>query len=115
MSIFDILFERTSTVLRRGDVPMDNMDVPRVAREIAVDVTGVVTNATNAEPWYKSRIYWGLIAAALGVGLSRFGIIITGEDLQTLVELGTELITAFGVLYALYGRIVGSSKPPLGG
>lgn len=114
-SIIDSLTSVVEKTLDRQDVPVSSHNVGQVTDKVVAAVAPVMVNATNNEPWYKSRIYWGLIAAGAGIVTSRFGFVLSGEDLQTLLDSGSDLITTVGLLYALYGRVVGAKKPPLGG
>lgn len=85
-----------------------------VAADVVDAIRPTVENATNSEPWYRSRIYLGLIAAGIGIALSRFGIVVTGDDLDSIIGNFGTLVEVAGSLYALYGRIVGAHKKPLG-
>lgn len=71
-----------------------------------------VTNATNGEPWWQSRVAWGSVFAALGVllppALGLFGVTLTADR---IVEIGGALITLAGAGYALWGRFKSGLKP----
>lgn len=115
------VFRRTLDTLTKPSVPVADAVAPQVAREIAEAVKPVLANATNSEPWYRSRIYIGLIAAGLGAIAQHFGVQISGADVQLvtdsipeLVQLGGSAAEILGLLYAAYGRWVGASKPALG-
>ncbi|WP_172125303.1 hypothetical protein [Devosia sp. 919] len=102
-------------------MPVSDAAAPHVAREITEAVKPVLVNATNSEPWYRSRIYIGLIAAGVGAVAQHFGVQISGADVQLvtnsipeLVQLGGSIFEVLGLLYAAYGRVVGASKPALG-
>lgn len=120
--LLDRIFQRTVETLVKPSVPVDDRVAPEVAERVTEAIKPVVTNAVNAEPWYKSRIYLGLITAGIGAVAQHFGVQVSGSDLQLitnsipeLVQLGGSLLEILGLLYAAYGRIVGASKPPVGG
>lgn len=119
--IMDKVFSRTLETLQKPSVPVVNSAAPQVAQEIKEAVKPIIQNATNSEPWYRSRIYLGLIAAGVGAIAQHFGVQISGADLQLVVssvpelfQLGGSILEILGLLYAAYGRAVGASKPALG-
>lgn len=117
----ETIFSRTVDVITRPDIPVQNTYAERVASEITKEVAPVIENATNSEPWFRSRIYIGLFAAGLGAVAQHFGVQISGADIQLvtnsvpeIIQAGGTIAEAVGLLYALYGRVVGASKKPLG-
>lgn len=120
--LLDKIFQRTVETLTKPSVPVDDSVAPEVAKKVTQAIKPVVENATNSEPWWKSRIYLGLITAGLGAVAQHFGVQVSGSDLQLitnsipeLIQLGGSVLELIGLLYAAYGRIVGASKPPIGG
>lgn len=120
-AIGTMIFNRTLDTLLKPDTPVNDAQAEKVAAQITRDLKPVVVNAANAEPWYQSRIYLGLIAAGLGAIAQHFGVQISGADIQLVTNSVPEIVQAVGtlaeaagLLYALYGRIVGSFKKPLG-
>ncbi len=116
------LFARIKSVLVRPSVPVNDAQANQVADAVAREVAPVLVNASNSEPWYRSRIYLGLMVSVLGLITSRFGFVLSANDLDTIVTTGQVVVQSIGtllegggLLYATYGRIVGSRKPPLGG
>lgn len=119
--LLDKVFNRTLETLQKPSTPVDNDNAEKVAEKVTAAVKPIVQNATNGEPWFRSRIYLGLIAAGAGAVAQHFGIQVSGSDLQLisnsvpeLIQLGGSVVEVLGLLYAAYGRIVGASKPPLG-
>jgi hypothetical protein len=119
--IGETIFRRTLDTLLKPGVPVDNSNANAVAYEVEKAIKPVVVNAMNSEPWYRSRIYLGLIAAGLGAIAQHFGIQVSGQDIQLVTNSIPELLQAggtiaeiAGLLYAAYGRWVGSRKKPLG-
>jgi hypothetical protein len=125
-TLFDVLmgkvFDRTLETVLKPSVPVPDSAAPQVAHEVTSAVKPIIENATNSEPWYKSRIYIGLIVAGVGAIAQHFGVQVSGSDLKLITDSVPELIQLvgsaaelIGILYATYGRIVGASKPPIGG
>jgi hypothetical protein len=115
------IFRTALDTLTKPSVPVANSAAPQVAREVTDAVKPLIENATNSEPWYRSRVYIGLIAAGLGAIAQHFGVQISGADVQLvtdsipeLMQLGGSIFEVLGLLYATYGRVVGASKPALG-
>jgi hypothetical protein len=125
MALLDTLagsvFERTLETLLKPSTPVSNHQAEQVADKVTQAVKPVIENATNSEPWYRSRIYIGLIVAGLGAVAQHFGVQVSGSDLQLvansvpeLVQLVGSLAEVLGLIYAAYGRSVGSRKAALG-
>ena len=120
-AIGSMIFSRVLDTLLKPEVPVSDVYAEKVAAQITKEVAPVVENATNSEPWYRSRIYLGLIAAGLGAIAQQFGVQVSGEDIQLVTNSVPEIVQAVGtimevagLLYAAYGRWVGSRKAPLG-
>lgn len=113
--LLDRIFQRTVETLTKPSVPVDDSVAPEVAKKVTQAIKPVVENATNSEPWYKSRIYIGLIISGIGVVGSRFGINIPGTEIDGIVTIVLQVMEVAGLIFATYGRLVGASKPPLGG
>ena len=115
------VFSRTLDTLLKPTTPVNNSQAQEVAEKVTAAVKPVLENATNSEPFYRSRIYIGLIVAGLGAIAQHFGVSVSGSDIELITASIPELMQAIGslaevlgLLYAAYGRIVGSSKAPLG-
>jgi len=81
---------------------------PQVSKEVNKEVNAIVTNITNQEPWYQSRVIIGAaismiaqLARVAGVQLD-----ITPEDQEAVVNLALSVLSLAGVAFALYGRMV---------
>ena len=119
--IVGTVFKRALDTLEKPSTPVANSEAREVAEKVTKAVAPVIENATNSEPWFRSRIYLGLILAGMGAIAQHFGVQISGADLQLisnsvpeLVQLVGSLAEVAGLLYAAYGRIVGASRAPLG-
>jgi len=115
------VFSRTLDTLLKPSTPVNNSQAEQVAHQVTEAVKPVIENATNSEPFWRSRIYIGLIVAGLGAIAQHFGVAVSGSDIELITASIPELVQAVGslaeivgLLYAAYGRIVGASKAPLG-
>lgn len=60
--------------------------------------------------FFASRTIWGALVALLGVVLPLFGIEFSSEDGSQLLSVIDEVIVIAGTLFAMYGRIVATSR-----
>ena len=113
-AIFGQVFDRVLETVSKRTVPVTAGNEEAVAKAVTREIAPVVVNATNSEPWYQSRIFRGLLVAALGFLGTKIGLVIGEADVVELIEIGGALFEAGGLAYAWYGRVVGASKKPLG-
>jgi len=113
-SIFTSVFDKVLTRILKDDVPVSTSEAEQVAAAVTKEIAPVVVNATNAEPWYQSRIFRGLLVAIVGYLGSKLGLVIGESEVADLINIGAAIFEAGGLLYAWYGRVVGASKKPLG-
>ena len=76
--------DRIVGVLSKDSTPVQNSVVEQVATKVAKEVAPVLVNASNSEPWFQSRIWWGLIIAGVGAISSRYGLVFGINDIQML-------------------------------
>lgn len=92
--------------------------VPAVTKEIAPkaaeQVQKIETNATNSEPWYKSRVIWGAGVSLAMTLLQLAGVQLDMVRADEIVSVGLQTVAAVSALFALYGRIFGARLKPLG-
>lgn len=117
-TVADILgkavFDKALDVMLDPNVPISDAQAPTVARKVEAAIKPIVVNATNSEPWYQSRVILGALVGVIASALGVAGIVIDEQTRNELVVLIPVLISTGGSLYALYGRIVGARKKPLG-
>jgi len=94
---------------------MTAADVPAVAAAVqdAMARDPVVQNATNQEPWWKSRIWVGIITAAFGVVLARLQIQFTANEQALINQVTPYVPQVLGLAIATVGRAVGNRKGPI--
>lgn len=97
-----------NNALTQADVP-----VVAAAVEDAIARDPVVQNATNQEPWWKSRIWVGLITAAFGVLLARLDIQFTANEQALLNQITPYVPQVLGLAIAAVGRSVGNRRGPI--
>ncbi len=117
-AIIDGVVGAIASVADNPGLPITPSQGPAVAKavldKLAADPT--VVNATNSEPWYQSRVAWGSIVA---IAAPLAGLLLKQTiDANTQSQIGTVLTAAGGAVggaYALYYRLFGKGKAPLGG
>lgn len=112
--IFGQVFDRVLDTVTRPSVPVTSGAEKAVAQAVAKEVAPIVVNAQNAEPWYQSRVILGALVAIISSIAGAVGIVIDEDTRQQFVTLIPVVVSTIGSIYALYGRIVGASKKPLG-
>jgi hypothetical protein len=104
----------TSTAIANPATAAQPADKPIIAQTVIDAVTPIIANATNAEPWYQSRVTWGAILAGVAGILGIFGKAdllpaeLQGRIIDGIVAAGP--LIAMGVV--LYGRY--AAKKPIG-
>lgn len=118
--ITSMIRDRIIGVLEKSSTPVKNDVVEQVATKVANEVAPVAINANNAEAWFQSRIYIGLLTAGLGAVAQHFGVQVSGPDIQVITNSIPEIVQSVGtlmevsgLLLATIGRIKGASWKPL--
>lgn len=111
--IFGEVFKKVLEVLDRPGTPTITGSEQQVAAEVTQAIAPVVVNQTNNEPLWKSRILRGALLALAGLAGGYLGIQFTDGDLDTGLKAVTDLVTALGVLYSIYGRLTSKAAPKL--
>ncbi len=111
--IFTEVFKRVVDVLEKPGVPTVRGTEDQVAADITKVIAPVIENQTNNEPLWKSRILRGAVLALVGLAGGYLGLQISDGDLEGGVKAVTDLITAVGVLYSIYGRLTSKGTPKL--
>lgn len=112
--IFGKVFDKVLDTVAKPNVPVAQADERKVAQAVAKEVAPIVVNAQNAEPWYQSRVILGALVAIISSIAGAVGIVIDEDTRQQFITLVPVVISTVGAIYALYGRIVGATKKPLG-
>lgn len=108
------LFKKVLEVVQRPDVPVHGTrDEEIVAARVAEKLAPVIQNQTNQEPLWKSRIMRGSLLALLGLAGGYLGINLSDGDVEGGIKAITDLVSALGVLYAIYGRVTSKGTPKL--
>ena len=112
--IFGQVFDHVLQTVSKPNVPVSSGAERAVAQAVTEKLAPVLVNLTNSEPWYRSRIFLGLLTAALGFLLSKLGLVVSEGDIAELANIIAAIMESGGLSYAWYGRIVGARKPALG-
>lgn len=101
-------------VARDPGNPLTTSLAPAVTAAVAAEVAPVLINATNSEPWYQSRVTWGVILAAAGTLAKPFIGDLPIDESQTadIVAALATLGQVVGFVLTLYGRW--KAKKPIG-
>lgn len=83
-----------------------------VAATVAADAAGragdaigpLLAHATNAEPWYRSRVTWGAIVAGIAPLAGLFGTALSPDQQDGAVQALVAAGTLAGAGLALWGR-----------
>lgn len=94
------------------NIAIDHSAVRDVAQKITADVAPIIENATNAEPWYRSRVTLGALLAVLSGTLASFGYALPDELRGQILDIAIAAGPVIGGVLALWGRWV--AKKPLG-
>lgn len=99
----------------RPDTATTASDETAVTAEVtaAMAASPVVQNAMNQEPWWKSRIWVGLITSAFGVLLARLNVQFTANEQAFINQITPYVPQGLGLAIAAVGRAVGGRKGPI--
>lgn len=119
MHIQRLIQRELAAAAKAKGLSMSEADVPALTVRVSAAVEKVVENATNREPWYRSRVILGSIVSVLALGAGALGANVDaaaqGEIVDAIiraVEAGSTLVAIGGSLYALWGRI--TARGPIG-
>lgn len=106
--VLDKEADKKSTSLEPHDVQSITNQVTTAVKN---EVNPILVNATNNEPFYQSRIFWGTIVAMAAplIGLALPALNVIPQD--QLVNVGVAVGTAIGGIYTLLSRFGGPKKP----
>lgn len=76
----------------------------RIASQIEEVVRPIVAHATNQEPFYRSRVFWGATLSLATPILALAGVSIDPEQQEAIVTTVLLVPPVIGGLTALYGR-----------
>lgn len=121
--IFDVISRSIKQVGNDPSVPqLSSSDATIVQQEVIAtaardpqlkELSKVVENATNSEPWYQSRVTWGAIIAFASPLLAQIiGRAIDPAEQAMWISILTAGGAMVGGLISWYGRWV--AKKPLG-
>lgn len=94
------------------NVNLSEASADKMKSAVTKEMTSVIVNQTNQEPWYQSRVTWGAILAGVSGALAVFGYQlpaeVQGKILDGIIAAGPLVSMAV----VLYGRWV--AKKPIG-
>lgn len=90
---------------------VDLGDVVRIADDVTKEVSAVVVNQANLEPWYQSRVTIGALITLVS-GCYALGLDFLDGTPPTVESLTAQLGAIVGAATVLYGRWI--ARKPLG-
>jgi hypothetical protein len=110
--IANLIAKAVSSAVSRPDVPASPAAIEPITREVIRQVQPQIEHLTNNEPWWASRVMWGVIVS-VGSGLAAAaGFQLTGEDQAMAINLFMAAGTVVGGCITLYGRF--RARKPIG-
>lgn len=91
---------------------VSNASAVEIKNAVTKEVSAVVINQTNQEPWYQSRVIIGTGITVLASIAGLAGYSVAPEDAAALTQLVISGVTLVSGAFALYGRIF--AKKPIG-
>lgn len=106
-----VIGDALNKMAKSSNNSLEKSDVPAIQKKVATEVTAVVANATNSEPWYQSRVIIGTTVSMVLMGAGFIGlqtdVIQPGEITDFIMDAGALLAAG----YALFGRLKAGLKP----
>ncbi|CCE94658.1 hypothetical transmembrane protein [Sinorhizobium fredii HH103] len=93
-------------------VPAESAAAAPIINAVVTRIAPEIINATNSEPWYRSRVTLGAILAAAAGVLGMFGYAFPADVQGKVIELIIALGPVIGGAIALYGRW--AARKPIG-
>lgn len=94
------------------NVNLSEASADKMKSAVTKEMTSVIVNQTNQEPWYQSRVTWGAIVSIVIPILGAIGVSTDVINSDQLLALGMAAGTVIGGIITLYGRWV--AKKPIG-
>jgi len=109
-----VIAETVTEVAKDPGTPLSPRDAKPVADELNKQLGPWILNLTNNEPWYQSKIIWGLIIAGIGTIVRPVaGEIFTTEQAAQWAESLSTLGTFAALGFAFYARAM--ARKSIGG
>lgn len=104
-----LIFTEVKNTILKSTTPVDNNRADEVAARVTEDLAPRLQHQTNNEPWFRSRVTWGSIAAAFTAVGGMIGMFANGDFDPALAAQYLTVLLGGG--FALWGRWV--AKKPL--
>ncbi|HWJ72130.1 MAG TPA: hypothetical protein VNX29_03085 [Kaistia sp.] len=111
----DALTPAITAAAGRSGTAISSAELPALGIAVADAIAGdpALGHVVNAEPWYRSRVTWGAIIAALAPLIALLaGHELGADERSALIDIAMAGGSIAGALIALHGRWV--AKVPLG-
>lgn len=109
-----VIAEKVNEVAKDPGVPgLTTQAAPPVANALNDKLGPWILNMTNNEPWYQSKIIWGLLIGGIStIARPIAGEIFTAEQASQWAESAATVGQLAGIGFALYARLSASRKIP---
>lgn len=104
----DRFIDNTPTQMQKQEVPVAR---DAVVREVEREVDAIVKNATNNEPWYKSRVLLGSFFS-LTASAASIAVMLLDDVPNSFDDYYLQLSVIAGTAMAIYGRL--ATVKPIG-
>lgn len=105
--------ESVDKAVARAGVPASSGAAPPIAAAVIRDILPEILNASNAEPWYQSRVIWGVLIAGAGTIVKPFvGEFLPADQVAAYADSAATAGQFVGLALALYGRLI--ARRPIG-
>jgi hypothetical protein len=115
----EVVSKTLDKLAKSPSINLTDASADRMKTAITREMSSVIVNQTNQEPWYQSRVTWGAIMAVVAGGAGLVGYSFTAEDqafwlnnIEQGVQIASSAVALLGGAYAWYGRW--RAKKPLG-
>jgi len=93
------------------NIPVTRRDAPKVREVVTQEVKEYTENATNNEPWYRSRVLIGGFGALM-VQTGNIVVMLTDDVPNSMEDYWGQIAVMVPILFAIYGRL--ATRKPLG-
>lgn len=109
-----VIAEKVNEVAKDPNVPgLTNQAAPQVANAMNDKLGPWILNMTNNEPWYQSRIIWGLLIGGIStIARPIAGEIFSAEQASMWAESAATAGQLAGIGFALYARLTAQKGIP---
>lgn len=108
----EVVGQTLDKLAQSPSINLSEASAEKMQSAVVKEMSAVIANQTNQEPWYQSRVTWGaLVSVALPI-LGALGVATDVIEPDELIALGMAAGSVVGGIITLYGRWV--ARKPIG-